>query len=75
MKTISRVIEGEHGSFLELRYGHATGREFSLVEFHDGTVHSVFASGESEPACAEMTSAVIAEAIRKGTFVVVSNSA
>ena len=73
MQMVNLVIQGGHGSFLELRNGHPTGREFYLVELRDGTVLSVFSTGENEPACPEMTRAVIDEAVRKGTFVVVAD--
>lgn len=66
---VLRTIEAKAGPFRELSEGKPTGREFRLVELHDGRVMWEFLNGERRPAPLACTRVLIDDAIAGGVFV------
>lgn len=67
---VRRLIESKHGTFRELGPdGHLTGREFRLAELHDGRIVRLFADGAREKSPVSVTSVLIDDALRQGSYV------
>lgn len=67
---VRRIVQHVAGTFIELKEGKPTGREYQIVELHDGSFWQQFIGGERIPAH-PLEYMRIHDGLKSGMFVVV----
>lgn len=67
---VKRIVQHKQGALRELKEGKPTGREFRLIEIHDGSIFSEFTdTSERVPVDATMYQNWIALGFRNGSLI------